>query len=298
MHLAAERVTHRLRVRGQCARGLRLEPSRAAEQDDKRKRGEPGQHGTRVYCSIVRRHRGGRPAGAGHRRRALRAGGAGAALHRRRRAGVVPVAPTQGWKLMLTAARERPGRAGTPAEARQIALRTFDDGTLRPTRVDCCGFRTVACACARCRETASSRRSPSYSEGDGAPGKIARRDRRLDRPRHRKGDLRQPTGCRKLPTIAIACGGLLVLWAVDRMWSGTATAGGAPAGGRPPDAGDPLPAAATVASAVVLFLAVGALLFSIPATREYAQAVPAPPRCWGLRSASPLGRRSPTSWPA
>ncbi|HZI36245.1 MAG TPA: hypothetical protein VFD61_10885, partial [Gaiellales bacterium] len=26
--------------------------------------------------------------------------------------------------------------AGTPAEARQIALRTFDDGTLRPTRVD------------------------------------------------------------------------------------------------------------------------------------------------------------------
>ncbi len=45
--------------------------------------------------------------------------------------------PLEGWKFMLTAARERPGAvAGTPAEARQIALRTFDDGTLRPTRVD------------------------------------------------------------------------------------------------------------------------------------------------------------------
>lgn len=45
--------------------------------------------------------------------------------------------PIEGWKFVLTAARERPGAvAGTPAEARQIALRTFDDGTLRPTRVD------------------------------------------------------------------------------------------------------------------------------------------------------------------
>jgi hypothetical protein len=45
--------------------------------------------------------------------------------------------PLEGWKFMLTAARERPDAvAGTPAEARQIALRTFDDGTLRPTRVD------------------------------------------------------------------------------------------------------------------------------------------------------------------
>jgi len=45
--------------------------------------------------------------------------------------------PIQGWEFMLTAARERPGAvAGTPAAARQIALRTFDDGRLRPTRVD------------------------------------------------------------------------------------------------------------------------------------------------------------------
>jgi hypothetical protein len=45
--------------------------------------------------------------------------------------------PIEGWKFLVAVARERPSAvAGTPAAARQIALRAFDDGVIRPTRVD------------------------------------------------------------------------------------------------------------------------------------------------------------------
>jgi hypothetical protein len=45
--------------------------------------------------------------------------------------------PIEGWKFVLAVARERPGTvAGTPAAAKQIALKAFDDGVSRPTRVD------------------------------------------------------------------------------------------------------------------------------------------------------------------
>jgi len=45
--------------------------------------------------------------------------------------------PLQGWRFVLTAAHERPGAvAGSPAAARRIALAHFDDGRLRPSRVD------------------------------------------------------------------------------------------------------------------------------------------------------------------
>lgn len=44
--------------------------------------------------------------------------------------------PLQGWRFLLTAARERPDAiAGTPTRAREIALRHFDDGRLRPSGV-------------------------------------------------------------------------------------------------------------------------------------------------------------------
>ena len=45
--------------------------------------------------------------------------------------------PMEGWRFVWTVARERPGAvAGSPAAARRIALGAFDDGTLRPARVD------------------------------------------------------------------------------------------------------------------------------------------------------------------
>jgi hypothetical protein len=45
--------------------------------------------------------------------------------------------PVQGWRFVWAVARERPGAvAGSPAAARQLALHTFDDGVLRPARVD------------------------------------------------------------------------------------------------------------------------------------------------------------------
>jgi len=45
--------------------------------------------------------------------------------------------PVEGWRFVWAVAHGRPGaRAGTPAAARRIALHAFDDGTLRPSRVD------------------------------------------------------------------------------------------------------------------------------------------------------------------
>lgn len=44
--------------------------------------------------------------------------------------------PLEGWRFLATVARERSGAAaGTPAAARAIALKTFDNGRLRPQRV-------------------------------------------------------------------------------------------------------------------------------------------------------------------
>jgi hypothetical protein len=44
--------------------------------------------------------------------------------------------PLEGWRFVIAVARDRDGAAaGTPAAARGIALRTFDDGRLRPERV-------------------------------------------------------------------------------------------------------------------------------------------------------------------
>ena len=44
--------------------------------------------------------------------------------------------PLEGWRFVAAVARERSGAAaGTPSAARAIALRTFDDGRLRPQRV-------------------------------------------------------------------------------------------------------------------------------------------------------------------
>jgi hypothetical protein len=44
--------------------------------------------------------------------------------------------PLEGWRFVAAVARERGGAAaGTPAAARAVALRTFDDGRLRPERV-------------------------------------------------------------------------------------------------------------------------------------------------------------------
>ena len=99
-----------------------------------------------------------------------------AELARRATAADEPVSflsqPLEGWRFLLTAARERPDAvAGTPAEARQIALRTFDDGTLRPARVDLlwlpdrrCSLRTLQGS----RELTTN--SQLRLEGDGAPG--------------------------------------------------------------------------------------------------------------------------------
>jgi hypothetical protein len=44
--------------------------------------------------------------------------------------------PLDGWRFVVAVAQERGGAAADdPAAARRIALRTFDDGTLRPERV-------------------------------------------------------------------------------------------------------------------------------------------------------------------
>jgi len=44
--------------------------------------------------------------------------------------------PLEGWRFVAAVALERGGAAaGTPSQARAIALRTFDDGRLRPERV-------------------------------------------------------------------------------------------------------------------------------------------------------------------
>jgi hypothetical protein len=44
--------------------------------------------------------------------------------------------PVEGWRFVAAVARERDGAAaGSPSAARRLALRTFDDGTLRPDRV-------------------------------------------------------------------------------------------------------------------------------------------------------------------
>jgi hypothetical protein len=45
--------------------------------------------------------------------------------------------PVEGWRFVWAVARERPGAvAGSPAAAKRLALQAFDDGVLRPTRVD------------------------------------------------------------------------------------------------------------------------------------------------------------------
>jgi hypothetical protein len=45
--------------------------------------------------------------------------------------------PAEGWRFVWTVARARPGAvAGTPAAAKRLALRAFDDGVLMPARVD------------------------------------------------------------------------------------------------------------------------------------------------------------------
>jgi hypothetical protein len=64
-----------------------------------------------------------------------------AELARRSTAADEPVSflshPIEGWKFLVAVARDRPDAvAGTPAAARQIALHAFDDGVIRPTRVD------------------------------------------------------------------------------------------------------------------------------------------------------------------
>lgn len=92
-----------------------------------------------MYCSIVRRH-----SWLFWAFLLVVVGGAvlylPAELAQRSTAADEPVSflshPIEGWRFVLTAARERPGAvAGTPAEAKRIALRSFDDGTLRPTGV-------------------------------------------------------------------------------------------------------------------------------------------------------------------
>lgn len=45
--------------------------------------------------------------------------------------------PLEGWKFLLEVAQDRPSaRAGSPEDARRIALAAFDDGRVRPSRVD------------------------------------------------------------------------------------------------------------------------------------------------------------------
>ena len=45
--------------------------------------------------------------------------------------------PLQAWRFLAEAVREVPdARAGTPAEARNIAVRVFSDGRVQPVRVD------------------------------------------------------------------------------------------------------------------------------------------------------------------
>jgi hypothetical protein len=64
-----------------------------------------------------------------------------AELARRATASDEPVSflshPLDGWRFVLAVAEQRGDAvAGTPASARTIALRSFDDGRLRPSRVD------------------------------------------------------------------------------------------------------------------------------------------------------------------
>jgi hypothetical protein len=45
--------------------------------------------------------------------------------------------PLEGWKFLVEVATDRPSAiAGSPEEARRIALAAFDDGRMRPSRVD------------------------------------------------------------------------------------------------------------------------------------------------------------------
>jgi hypothetical protein len=45
--------------------------------------------------------------------------------------------PLEGWKFLIEVATDGPSaRAGSPGEAREIALAAFDDGRVRPSRVD------------------------------------------------------------------------------------------------------------------------------------------------------------------
>jgi hypothetical protein len=45
--------------------------------------------------------------------------------------------PLEGWKFLVAVATDRPSaRAGTPEAARRIALAAFDDGRVKPSRVD------------------------------------------------------------------------------------------------------------------------------------------------------------------
>jgi hypothetical protein len=45
--------------------------------------------------------------------------------------------PLEGWKFLIEVATDRPSaRAGSPEDARRIALAAFDDGRVKPSRVD------------------------------------------------------------------------------------------------------------------------------------------------------------------
>lgn len=63
-----------------------------------------------------------------------------AELARRATAADEPVSflarPVEGWRFLLAVAGEGDAAAGTPSEARTLALRAFDDGNLRPAAVE------------------------------------------------------------------------------------------------------------------------------------------------------------------
>ena len=63
-----------------------------------------------------------------------------AELARRATAAEEPVSflsqPAEGWRFLIGAAGAGGAVAGSPSKARAIAVRTFDDGTLRPAAVE------------------------------------------------------------------------------------------------------------------------------------------------------------------
>ena len=205
---------------------LVLEAAPGCKQGEREQRVEGAErHGRRLYCSVVR-----------HRSwlfwafLAVLVVGlalyAPAELARRATAPDEPVSflsqPLQGWRFLLTAARERPDAiAGTPPRAREIALRALRRRPAAAVRGRaCCGFPAESVQPDHLAgEQAGGDELAASVEGDGTLGAgRSRGHRRADRLLLGNGDLRRPTGWtitgQRLRSLAGRC---WRSWVLDRV---------------------------------------------------------------------------------